>query len=164
MSLFIFFVPQTAARSKTTTWPSYLYHNSGRIVLLNSTGAHHQLSASLLRCRGAPQLLQGFTLHVLPQPTPRRYQTQTDCAHITPDPVFVRVNSYFLADYNSFSSGMPRSTACCDRSQNVDSLNFCACRIMYSQLFFENLHTQLRHFCTHASGDFFFPLNEYIYD
>lgn len=157
LSLLIFFVPQIVARSKNSIWTSYLYYNSSRIVHLNSTSILHKISASLLRCLGAPHLLQGFSLHLLPQPTSRRSQTQTGWEQTTPDPMSVRVKKYFLADYNSFSSDMPWSTAYCDRSQNVDSLNFCACRITYSQPFFKNLHTQLRHFSMHASGDFFSP-------
>lgn len=150
-------MPQIVARSKNSIWTSHLYYNSSRTVLLNSTNILHKISASLLRCLEASRLLQSFTLHMWPQPTSRRSQTQTGWEQTTPEPMSVRVKRYFLADYNSFSPDMPWSTVYCDRRQNVDSLNFCACRIIHSQPVFENLHTQLRHFSMHASGDFFPP-------
>lgn len=131
---------------KNTTWASHLYYSSGRNVFLNftvkllplflDTCEHHTFCRSLLS-------------------TFWRSQWQTDWKWNTPDSVFVRGNSYFLPDHKVFPSGMPWSTRTVTEVKMLIVWISVHAELHIHSPFFENLHTQLRHFCMHASGDFF---------
>lgn len=146
LPLLTLFVLQIVARSKNTTWASHLYYNSGRKVSLNftvklpplflDTCEHHSFCRSLLS-------------------TFRRSQRQTDWTWNTPDSVFARDNRYLLADHKSFSSGMPWNMHTVTEVKMLFVGISAHAELHIHSPFFENLHTQLRHFCMHASGDFF---------